>query len=219
MANYETLTSTLGELQGMGLYTGVGDVYIAFLTAESDAATKPTYTTPILAAEAVTVGLTPQYAEGSQSASDRTIRKVRRLTGMQVRLEYPRIKAAVRAALLAMQTDANGGQSVLTTMQPEVAIGVMANRDDGTKHMRWIYKGRSSETEVSMATAEEGSITYQIPVIQIDAVPLIYETAGPDGKKYPLVQYEADTADKACKWTPENFFADVAGPWSAAVGA
>ena len=59
------ITSTLEELQALGLYTGVGDVYIAKMTTEDTTAQAPVYNTPILAAEAVSIGLTPVYAEGT----------------------------------------------------------------------------------------------------------------------------------------------------------
>ncbi len=212
--SYEDVTSTLAELSALGLYTGVGDVYIAMMTQEDTKTEEPTYSTPVLACEAVSVGLTPTFAEGSQSASDRTIRKVKILRGMTVAVEYPRIKPAVRCMALGRKMDENGGELVGDGIAPLLAVGVCANRDDGTKLMRWVLKCRASESEVTARTAEEGSITYQIPTITMDGVPLAYETADAAGKAVHLVQYEADTAHAGCKWTESTFFAEVRGPWS-----
>lgn len=210
---YETLTSTLADLEKLGLYNGVGDVYIAFQTNGGAAATKPTYSKPILACEAVSIGLTPGYAEGSQSASNRTVRKKKLLKTMDVKVEYPRMKADVRAAILALSVDKNGGAAMGDGLPPQIAVGVITTRDDGTQVMRWVYNCSASEGSIEGKTGEEGSIAYQIPTIEMAGIPLAYRVNG-----MAVVMYEADTADAACKWTEETFFADVVGPWSEAVG-
>ncbi|MDO5299941.1 MAG: hypothetical protein Q4F18_10975 [Clostridia bacterium] len=212
--DYDTITSTLADLNALGLYTGVGDVYIAMMTKEDTRAEKPTYSTPVIACEAVSVGQTPTYAEGSQSASDRTIRKIKVLKGMDVKVEYPRMKADVRSMILGRKLDDNGGELVGDSMAPLCAVGTCATRDDGTRVMRWIFKCRASEGEITDNTAEEGSINYTIPTISLAGVPLSYETPGVNGEAVHLVQYVADTAHAGCKWTEETFFAAVVGPWS-----
>lgn len=212
----DPITSTLADLQALGLFVGVGDVYVAQLTTQDTETEAPVYAAPIVAAEAVSVGLTPTYAEGTQSASDRTIRKIKLLKGMDVAIEYPRIKAEVSAMLLGRGIDANGGEVGGDGMAPEVAVGVCATRDDGTRLMRWIYKVRFSEGQRTDKTAEEGTIAYTIPTLEGSGVPLTYLYAGADNKTVRAVQYVADTANPACKWTPETFFAQVVGPWSTA---
>ena len=212
------ITSTLEELQALGLYTGVGDVYIAKMTTEDTTAQAPVYNTPILAAEAVSIGLTPVYAEGTQSASNRTIRKVKILKGMDPVIEYPRMKQDVYAMLLGHELDANGGEAGGDTRAPVVAVGVCATRDDGTCLMRWIYKVTFSEAARTDTTEEEGQVAYTIPTIEGNGVPLTWEYVRSDGKREHIVQYVADTANAACRWTPETFFAEVCGPWSEAAG-
>ena len=109
MASPETLTSSLEQLQTLGLYNGVGDIYLAMMTKEGTETEKPTFTKPQVAAEGVEVGLTPVYSEGSQSASNRTVRKVKILMGYDVRIAYPRMLAAIRDYILAHTRDAKGG--------------------------------------------------------------------------------------------------------------
>lgn len=215
MAN-DTITSTLADLSALGLFVGVGDVYVAMMTKEDTKAEKPEYAAPVIACEAVSVGQTPTYAEGSQSASDRTIRKVRVLKGMSVKVEYPRMLAKVRSMILGRKIDANGGELVGDSTAPLCAVGTRATRDDGTKLMRWVLKCRASEGEITDKTAEEGSVAYTIPTINLDGVPLAYETEGIDNHTVHMVQYVADTANPDCKWTEETFFASVVGPWSTA---
>lgn len=207
------LTSDLEELQQLGLYTGLGDIYIAFMTKEETATDWPEYTTPILAAEGISFGLTPNYNEGKLSASDRTLRKLKIINSYTVKMEYPRIKAAIRAALLGHVTDQKGGTMIGDGTPPYVAVGVKATRDDGTVHMRWLYKVRFSEQTVDDKTAEEGTIDYRIPVLEGEAIKLGCHVTDSDGHKvYPL-RYDADTSmGELCTWTEESFFTAVPKP-------
>lgn len=211
---YEALTSTLEELAELGLYNGVGDVYVAFQLTAGTASEPPTYSKPLVACEAVSIGLTPGYAEGSQSASNRTVRKKKFLKTMDVKVEYPRMKAAVRAAILNLKVDANGGTALGDGLPPQIAVGLITTRDDGKQVMRWVYNCSASEGSIEGKTSEEGTIAYQIPTIEMAGVALAYQV---DGEH--LVMYEADTADESCKWTESTFFAAVVGPWSEEIGA
>lgn len=208
------VTSNLELLSKLGLYTGMGDIYLAPMTKEDTATTPPQYGAPYLAMEGIRCGLTPQYAEGTQSASNRTIRKVKTLTGLDIALESPRVLPEVRCDMLGRKMDEKGGELVADGMAPLFAVGVMATRDDGTCHMRWIYKVRFAEGSIEMRTEEEGNISYQIPTLEGSGVRLAYESARSDGKKEHLVQYEMDTANAKCAMTPEAFFAEVQGPWA-----
>lgn len=214
----EPITSTLAELQALGLYNGVGDIYVAMLKTEDTETEAPIYDTPVVAAEAVSIGLTPEFAEGTQSASNRVIRKLKILKTMGVALEYPRMKATVRAAVLGRAMDDKGGEVAGDAMAPLCAVGVSATRDDGTQLMRWIYKVRFAEGQSTDKTQEDGALTYTIPTMEGVGVPTTYLHAGADGKKAHIVQYVADTANAECKWTPETFFAKVVGPWDEAPG-
>lgn len=210
------IVSNLELLNELGLYTGMGDIYLAEMTTEDTATTPPAYATPYLACEGITCGLTPQYAEGSQSASDRTIRKLSMMTGMEIKAEYPRVLPAVRCHMLGREMDANGGELVGDGMPPLFAVGVYATRDDGTYLMRWIYKVRFHEGATNMKTMEDGAIEYQIPTIEGDGVRLSYrhETAG--GSTVRLTEYVYDSAGQESPMTPETFFSQVRGPWAQA---
>ena len=211
-----TVESTLEELVKLGLFNGMGDIYLAMMTKEDTATTKPEYGTPYLACEGITCGLTPQYVEGKQSASNRTIRKSRTLIGMDVKMEYPRVLPAVRCHVLGREMDANGGETVGDTMAPLFAVGVYATRDDGTYKMRWIYKVRFSEGTTNMQTMEEDTIAYQIPTLEGNGVRLSYVHKRADGKPECLVEYVYDSAGKKDPMSPETFFSQVRGPWDAA---
>ena len=211
-----TVNSTLEELVKLGLFNGMGDIYLAMMTKEDTATTKPEYGTPYLACEGITCGLTPQYAQGKQSASNRTIRNLSMMTGMDVKVEYPRVLPAVRCHMLGRELDANGGELVGDGMAPLFAVGVYATRDDGTYLMRWIYKVRFHEGTTNMQTMEDGTLNYQIPTIEGNGVRLSYIHKGANGKPVCLTEYCYDSAGKENPMTPEEFFAQVRGPWDAA---
>lgn len=204
-----TLTSTLDELQPLGVFTGMGDIYIAVMTTPDSPTSAPDYAAPILAAEGVSFGITPEYAEGSLSASDRTIRKRKMPTGYTIRMEYPRIKAAVRAYLLGHAVDAKGGALLSDADAPYVAVGYAARRDSGKPLCRWLYKVKFSEQTIEDKTAEDGTIDYRIPVLEGDCVRCDNLITLPDGSCVRPLRYDADLEDESCTWTEETFFAAV----------
>lgn len=215
----ETITSTLEKLNALGLYVGMGDVYLAKMTKEDTPTTKPEYGTPYLACEGISAGLTPKYAAGTQSASDRTIRNLNLLTGMDVKVEYPRVLPEVRCDMLGRERDANGGELVGDGMAPLFAVGICATRDDGTYLMRWIYKVRFHEGATNMQTMEDGAINYQIPTIEGNGVRLSYKHKTASGQEVRLTEYCYDSAGQEKPMTPEEFFSQVRGPWDAAAQA
>ena len=213
------MESTLEMLQELGLYVGMGDIYLAKMLTKGTASVPPTYAAPYLACEGISCGLTPQYAEGKQAASDRMIRKTKILTGMNIKLEYPRVLPEVRCDMLGRTMDANGGELIGDGMAPDFAVGVCATRDDGTKMMRWIYDVQFAEGDTQMKTMEDGTIEYQIPTIDGVGSRLAYEHALEDGKTVRLTEYVYDTAGKESPMTAEAFFAAVQAPWAAAQAA
>ena len=213
------IMSSLEELNKLGLYTGMGDIYLAKMITEDTATSQPVYDTPYLACEGISCGLTPTYAEGKQSASDRTIRKMKILTGMDVAMEYPRVLPAVRCDMLGRELDANGCELVGDGLPPLFAVGVYANRDDGTWMGRWIYKVRFAEGKTDMKTMEDDSLSYQIPTIEGSGVRLSYKHTRSDGTAVRLVEYVYDSAGKESPMKPEDFFAKVHTPWAEAEAA
>jgi len=208
------MESTLEKLQELGLFVGMGDVYLAKMIKKDTPDTPPEYDTPYLACEGISCGLTPQYAEGKQPASDRMIRKTKILTGMDVKVEYPRVLPAVRCDMLGRTVDANGGELIGDGLAPDFAVGVCATRDDGTYMMRWIYCVNFAEGESQMRTMEDGTVAYQIPTIKGSGTRLAYRyTPGNGAKPVRLTEYVYDTAGRENAMTPETFFSRVRAPW------
>ena len=110
--------------------------------------------------------------------------------------------------------DAKGGEIRGDGLPPLCAIGLLETRDDDTCLMRWIYKIRLNEGNVSAKTREDGTIEYRDPTMDGNASKLAYVWKDAENKSYALVEYAADTSDEACTWTPETFFAKVVGPWT-----
>ena len=126
----------------------------------------------------------------------------------------------VMAYLHGRKIDANGGETVGDNVSPEFAVGIKATRDDGSAVMRWLFMCTLSEGNLDHATREDGTIAYQIPTLEGSALPLAYEydepalDTGSDAVKVHPIQYKADTAEAGGKWTEDNFFTAVVGPWS-----
>lgn len=217
MSDPTPVVGTLAQLQLLGINDGVGDIYAALMTTEDTGTSAPVYGTVDLLAEAVDFSLTPTYAETTKSASNRTIRKIRRLTTVDFSATIPRITPAMRQRYFGRVTDANGGELVADALAPNCAIGFCITRDDESKLMGWLLKVRLSEGELTGKTREDGSIEYQDQTIEGSGVKLAYEYvtgSGTDEKSWGVVMYLADTADENCQWTQSTFFAAVRAPWS-----
>lgn len=208
--------TNLAALQNVGLVDGVGDLYAALMTTEDTTTSAPAYGDPELIAEVVDFQLTYNYAEGNKFASNRAIRKIRRLTGIDLSTTYPRMLGETRRKYFGRGVDANGGELVGDSMSPLCAIGICETRDDDTCLMRWILKIRLTEGNVSGKTREDGTIEYNDPTLEGSATKLSYVYTDGDNKQWGLFEYVADTAEAGCKWTRETFFAAVRGPWSEA---
>ena len=201
-------------LNDIGLYDGVGDIYAALMTKEDTTASAPVYADPELLAETVDFSLTYNYAEAKKFASNRSIRNVKRLMSIDLTATYPRMLPALRRKYFGRGADAKGGEIRGDALPPLCAIGLLETRDDDTCLMRWIYKIRLNEGNVSAKTREDGTIEYRDPTMDGNASKLAYVWKDAENKSYALVEYAADTADEACTWTPETFFAKVVGPWT-----
>ena len=208
------VVGTLAQLQALGINDGVGDIYAAIMSTEDTGTSAPTYGDVDLIAEAVDFSLTPNYAETTKSASNRTIRKLKRLTTIDFSATIPRITPAMRQRYFGRVVDANGGELVSDTLAPLCAIGVCITRDDDTKFMVWLLKARLNEGALSAKTREDGTIEYQDQTIEASGVKLSYMWTDSDTNEHSVVMYAADTADESCQWTESTFFAAVRAPWS-----
>lgn len=204
-----SFAADLAALELLGLYTGISDAYIAMMKTEGSASAPPTYDTPFLLCETTEIGLTPNYAEGKQPASNRSIRKRKMLTGMTTKVSYPRVTAEKRAKVLG-RAISGGSEIVGDGMTPKCAVGLSQTRDDGTMVMRWILQGEFAESEVKGTTEQDDAISYTIPTLEHTAVRVAYRLPLGGGTFVRPVEIICDTALEANKdVTPETFFASV----------
>ena len=213
MSDPTPVVGTLAQLQALGINDGVGDIY-AVMSTEDTGTSAPVYGTPDLIAEAVDFSLTPNYAETTKSASNRTIRKLKRLTTVDFSATIPRITPAMRQRYFGRVVDGNGGELISDALAPLCAIGVCITRDDDTKFMVWLLKVRLNEGALSAKTREDGTIEYQDQTIEGSGVKLSYMWTDSEDATHSVVMYAADTADENCDWTESTFFAAVRAPWS-----
>lgn len=210
--------STEELLKALGVYYGVTTLFVAFMTTEDTSAKLPVYEPPQTAAEIIEIGLTPEYATGQLNASDNVIRDSSLVTRYTVRLNAARLVPALRRRLIGRLDSGNGLEVVGdNTEGPLCAIGYAANRDDGTRQMRWLLKGRFKEMSITDKTRERGTIAYVTPVLEGSFVPLDTEcTVG--GKTTRPILVEGDTSTGGTSMTFESFFAAVQLPSVGAAG-
>lgn len=204
--------STEALLKTLGLYNGVTKLFVAFMTTEETSATLPIYENAQVAAEIIEIGLTPEYASGVQNASDNSIRDSSVVTSYQVRVNAARLVPALRRKLIGRLKTSNGLEIVGdNTEGPLVAIGYAANRDDGTRQMRWLLKGRFKEMTITDKTRERGTIAYTTPVLEGKFVPIDTECTIDEQKTKPIL-VEGDTSTGGTDMTFETFFKTVQLP-------
>lgn len=166
MPDNETTTTTPTWDPAVGYYEGVLDVYYAKMTAEDTATTAPTYGTPAILGKSISVQITPRYIEGSLYASNVRVRNEHRLDGYDVSINLDQVANGPRRDVLGRTADAKGVE-VLTgdTKAPYVAIGFARTKDNGSKELWWIYKGKFTEATAEAATRGD-SIEYQTPTLE-----------------------------------------------------
>lgn len=199
-------------LKALGVYNGVTHLYVAFMTTEDTTTSLPVYEDAQTAAEIIEIGLTPEYASGKLNASDGSVRDSNLVSSYTVRVNAARLVPALRRRLIGRLVTENGLEVVGdNTEGPLVAIGYAANRDDGTKQMRWLLKGRFKEMAITDKTRERGAINYVTPVLEGSFTP-IATVCTVDGKSTCPILTEGDTSTGGTQMKAETFFASVQLP-------
>ena len=150
-----------------GIFTGLLDIYVAKLTSKDEPGVKPVYDEPRVLGCGIEVTITPSYQSGELNASNRTIRRARRLNSYTLKLNPEALTPEAANYVLDRKKDANGVQIVSGAIQepPCFAVGIARTKDNGARELWWMYKAVFDETEVSGKTEESGSIAYQTPSI------------------------------------------------------
>lgn len=175
----------------VGYFNGVLDVYYAKMSTEDSAAAAPTYGTPAVLGKSIEVTITPQFREGSLYASNARVRNVNVLDSYEVSLNVDQVVASVRRDILGRTADNKGVETLDGgDNAPYVAIGFAVTKDNGTKELWWLYKGKFSEIEKTAATAND-SIEYQTPTLSAVFDRRIY-----DDKLAAVLDTEAEDADE-----------------------
>lgn len=190
----DNMAVTKQDLMGLGLFSGVTDLAFAIMEQEETDTVPPKYGDVMLLGENVETGLTPTYAEGKQSASNRSVREARIMTSLTLRATASALHYKSRAAVLGRPVDSSGVEAVSDAMPPLCAVRYAGTRDDGTQLIRWILKCRASELTVTDKTSESGSIAYQLPIIEFQGVRRADAITTADGQKVHPIVFELDTA-------------------------
>lgn len=211
MAEFSPI-STEALLKALGVYTGLTKLYVAFITKAETSTTLPEYETAQVASELVEIGITPEYATGQLNASDNSIRDTSLVSRYTVRINSPRLVPAMRKKMLGRLMTSNGLEVIGdNTEGPDLAIGYAANRDDGTRQMRWLLKGHFKEITITDKTKERGTIAYQVPVLEGTFTPIDTECVI-DGKKTKPIMVEGDTSTGGTTMKAADFFKQVQLP-------
>lgn len=159
-----------------GIYTGFLDVYVAKMTTEDTAAKKPDYDTPKVLGEGIEVTITPTYTEGELNASNRVIRRQKKVAKYSLKLNVATLPHELRNYVLGRQADDNGVELLDGGAQmPKVAIGLGRTKDNGAKELWWLYACQFAEPEVTAKTEQEGQVEYQTPNLEATADRRIFD--------------------------------------------
>ena len=128
----------------IGIFTGVLDVYVARYATEDTTAAAPTYDPPKVLGASIEVTITPQYAEATLEASNRVVRRSKRIKAYSIKANVDTVSPEMKDYVLGRKKDKNG-VTILdgSTDAPSVAIGLCRTKDTGAKELWWLYKGRT----------------------------------------------------------------------------
>ena len=144
-----------------GIYSGTTDMYYATMSGTDAVGTKPTYAKPKLLGKSVNFTVTPTYKEGEKYASNSAVRREKRLNTYEVSIACDAIKTVDMAAILGHTIGTDNVQIFKgTDTAPYIALGFGITKDDGSKELWWMYKGKMARDEISAET-ETGDIAYQ----------------------------------------------------------
>ena len=127
----------------IGIFTGVLDVYVARYATEDTTAAAPTYDPPKVLGASIEVTITPQYAEATLEASNRVVRRSKRIKAYSIKANVDTVSPEMKDYVLGRKKDKNG-VTILdgSTDAPSVAIGLCRTKDTGAKELWWLYKGQ-----------------------------------------------------------------------------
>lgn len=139
---------------------GVDKLYYAPILSDSDAGT--IYGTPVWLQGVNQITYNPNVQNASYDADDGTYVSFSADGEIQTTITVADLKMADYAALLGLQTDANGmvieGES---DNAPEIAIGFRSQKSDGTYRYIWVLKGKFAKAQEDYQTKGGSGITYQ----------------------------------------------------------
>lgn len=159
--------SELASNAYVGEFTGVLDVYVAKRITADTAGAAPTYDTPRVLGMGIEVTITPTYKEGELSASNRVVRKRKRVERYTVKVNMANVKPEDKNYVLGRATDANGVVIVGGDAEDvECAIGLCRTKDNGAKELWWLYRGAFSESDATGKTETTGSYEYQTQTLE-----------------------------------------------------
>lgn len=149
-----------------GYFYGVLDIYCAMMTTQDNATNPPVFDEPEVLAKSIEVTITPAYREGKLSASNVSVRNLKRVDTYSVKLNVDKIPHQILAKILGRAQDGNGVQLISgSSNAPYVAIGFACTLDDGTKEFWWLYKGTFAELTKTAKTDSE-KLEYQTPSVE-----------------------------------------------------
>ena len=123
----------------------------------------------------IEVTITPQYAEATLEASNRVVRRSKRIKAYSIKANVDTVSPEMKDYVLGRKKDKNG-VTILdgSTDAPSVAIGLCRTKDTGAKELWWLYKGQN---ETSGKTDKVGSTEYQTPTLEAVCDRRIYDNA------------------------------------------
>lgn len=144
---------------------GLDKLYYATITEAQDTG-EETYGTPKKLAEAISVELSVESAEGSLYADDKVSESVREFSGGTISINTNDIAPADLADILGATVDKNGVVIQTAEDSPKpVALGFRAKKSNGKYRYFWLYRVLFGVPSTTLNTKGD-SIEFQTPTTE-----------------------------------------------------
>ena len=155
----------------------VNKLYYALVLSDTEEGV--TYSAPVWLQGINTVAYNPNTQSASWDADGGAYVSYSADGGVQTTITIADLNPEDYAALMGVKRDENGViNEDINDNPPEVAIGFMSEKSDGSMRFVWIMKGKFSKQEESITSKGSAGITFQAKTIMHTAIPRTF-----DGKK------------------------------------
>lgn len=132
----------------IGIFTGVLDVYVARYATEDTTAAAPTYDPPKVLGASIEVTITPQYAEATLEASNRVVRRSKRIKAYSIKANVDTVSPEMKDYVLGRKRTRTVSPSLTDRrMHRASRLGFAGRRTQVQRNSGGSTRGSSARTK------------------------------------------------------------------------